>query len=230
MLVTPIVKLLRVTSDFVFLDSDSIKPGKQWRKVLTASILDSDIVVVFWCNHSSESSEVEKEYKTALQADKSVLPVLLDTTPLPNDLAEFQWVDFSEIVLMQHNYKTDGINHYADGGLIITGVTALSFLFKKLILWLWPSFYMYPPFSYLSRRLIDFIFFAFIVGFLAIPGVIISRKIFKNKMNKERVMRAQIESFINESKDMIVEQFVQATKTVLMKKKNNEQHLTKKYD
>jgi hypothetical protein len=72
-LVTPVVRLLRSTNDFVFQDSDSIRPGTKWREALTAAIEQANLVVVFWCLHSSQSTEVEREYRSALEARKDVL-------------------------------------------------------------------------------------------------------------------------------------------------------------
>jgi len=101
-LVTPVVRLLRATKDVVFLDSDSIRPGKKWRTELSAGLMNANLVVVFWCLHSSESLEVAKEYKAAVRAKKDVLPVLLDSTPAPADLREFQWIDFRDLAREQH--------------------------------------------------------------------------------------------------------------------------------
>jgi hypothetical protein len=96
-LVTPVVRLLRATEGLVFQDSDSIGPGKRWRQELDAALVGADLIVVFWCRHSSRSAEVRREYAAAITAGKNVLPVLLDSTPVPENLSEFQWVDFREL-------------------------------------------------------------------------------------------------------------------------------------
>jgi TIR domain len=101
-LVTPVVRLLRSTNDFVFLDSDSIKPGRRWAAAIAEAIGGASLVVVFWCLHSSESPQVESEYQSAVQAQKDVLPVLLDSTPVPAVLSEFQWIDFRELGREKH--------------------------------------------------------------------------------------------------------------------------------
>src|SRR6266481_5587805 len=89
-LVTPVVKLLRLNEALVFQDLDSIELGKKWREQIGRALAEAHLVVVFWCVHSSVSSEVESEYKSALQTGKDLLPVLLDATPLPADLSDFQ--------------------------------------------------------------------------------------------------------------------------------------------
>src|SRR5438309_3808416 len=105
-LVTPIVKLLRVNKALVFQDLDSIELGKKWREQAGRALAEAHLVVLFWCVHSSHSGEVESEYRSALKTGKDLLPVLLDATPLPADLSEFQWIDFRGTV---------GANHGAAG-------------------------------------------------------------------------------------------------------------------
>jgi len=96
-LVSPVVSILRATRGLVFHDADSIQPGKRWRSEIADALGAAQLVVVFWCLHSCESSEVKQEYDAALHAAKDVLPVLLDSTPLPIPLREFQWIDFRRL-------------------------------------------------------------------------------------------------------------------------------------
>ncbi len=99
---TPVVRLLRATKDFVFLDSDTIQAGRRWRAEIAGALRNASLVVVFWCRHSSESSEVEVEYQAAIAAEKDILPVLLDSTPIAPALTEFQWIDFRELARERH--------------------------------------------------------------------------------------------------------------------------------
>lgn len=101
-LVAPVVKLLRANRSFVFQDIDSIQPGKKWRSEIERGLVDSDLVVVFWCDHASRSDEVCKEWKTAVEHEKDLLPLLLDATPLPPELGDFQWIDFRATVGANH--------------------------------------------------------------------------------------------------------------------------------
>jgi hypothetical protein len=111
-LVDPIVRLLRATRDFVFLDSDSIIPGKPWRRQISGGLHKARLVVVFWCLHSQKSREVAKEYKAAIQAEKDVLPVLLDSTPVPQALSAYEWVDFREFAREQHERASRGFRGF----------------------------------------------------------------------------------------------------------------------
>jgi hypothetical protein len=101
-LVGPIVKLLRVNNSFVFQDIDHIRPGKKWRSEIERALNDAHLVVVFWCDHASKSMEVSNEWREAIKQEKDLLPLLLDETPLPAELGEFQWIDFRGTVGMNH--------------------------------------------------------------------------------------------------------------------------------
>lgn len=101
-LVDPVVKLLRVNNAFVFQDIDHIRPGKKWRSEILRALNEAQLVVVFWCDHASKSVEVSNEWKEAIKQGKDLLPLLLDETPLPLELGEFQWIDFRGTVGANH--------------------------------------------------------------------------------------------------------------------------------
>jgi hypothetical protein len=105
-LVVPVVALLRSSTALVFLDSDSIPPGTKWRSAIDDAIQDAQILVVFWCRHAQSSKEVTGEYKAAITSGKKVLPLLLDMTPLPTDLAAFQYIDCRKV--FAHDDAGDG--------------------------------------------------------------------------------------------------------------------------
>ena len=101
-LVAPVVQLLRVNKSLVFQDVDGIQPGKRWRGEIAKALTESHLVVVFWCDHARRSDEVSKEWNAAIAQEKDLLPVLLDATPLPAALDEFQWIDFRGTVGANH--------------------------------------------------------------------------------------------------------------------------------
>jgi hypothetical protein len=110
-LVAPVVQLLRLNKSLVFHDIDSIRPGRKWRGEIARALADSSLVVVFWCEHASHSEEVAKEWKAAIDQKKDLLPLLLDATPLPAQLGEYQWIDFRGTVGANHGL----VNPPADG-------------------------------------------------------------------------------------------------------------------
>ena len=105
-LVDPVVKLLRVNKSLVFQDTDGIAPGKKWRGEIAKALNDCHLVVLFWCDHACQSQEVSKEWKSAVDQEKDILPLLLDATPLPPELCEFQWIDFRNAVGENHSSIT----------------------------------------------------------------------------------------------------------------------------
>lgn len=92
-IVAALVKLLRASGTSVFRDDDSIPAGAPWRLHIDASIDSCSIVLVFWCSHSAMSNEVVGEYRRALSLGKTVVPVLLDDTPLRQEIAPYHGVD-----------------------------------------------------------------------------------------------------------------------------------------
>ncbi len=107
-LVAPVVKLLRVNKTLVFLDTDRIPPGKRWRDEIAEALAKSNLVVVFWCYHAYRSTEVSTEWKAAIEQEKDLLPLLLDATPLPSELGQFQWIDFRGTVGASHSSIDSG--------------------------------------------------------------------------------------------------------------------------
>ena len=109
-LVAPIVALLRASKALVFRDADQLMPGKKWRQQLDSAISNSTTILVFWCDHSRSSEEVKKEYTAAIQQRKDLLPLLLDSTPLPEELAEYQYIDFRAAFPNGHAHRQPYIN------------------------------------------------------------------------------------------------------------------------
>ena len=100
-IVKPLVEMLRISGTGVFRDVDHIKPGTKWRAVLIEAVDSCELLLLFWCHHSANSSEVEKEYTQALQGGKLLTPVLLDDTPLSAALSEYQAIDMRGLFLHQ---------------------------------------------------------------------------------------------------------------------------------
>jgi len=130
--VTPIVKLLRLGEGrMVFCDLDSIAPGERWREQLEKALGTAAYVVVFWCSHASASAEVAREYEAALASGKKLVPVLLDRTPLPAGLGEYEWIDLSALAAASHSPARDpqpapAATARRGGGLLSTLVSAVA--------------------------------------------------------------------------------------------------------
>lgn len=95
-LIVSLAKLLRTaTTAPVFLDQDSIKPGELWQDVIAESIQRATQVYVFWCEHAAGSTWVRQEFQRAIELGKPIIPVVLDRTVLPKELALYQTLDIS---------------------------------------------------------------------------------------------------------------------------------------
>jgi hypothetical protein len=95
--VAPVVEFLRAFGVRVFRDRDNISPGTKWELVLADELENSTSVVVFWSRAASTSEWVKKECSEAIQADKRVIPVVLDKTQLPDFLQPYQSIDFQPV-------------------------------------------------------------------------------------------------------------------------------------
>jgi hypothetical protein len=97
-LVEPLVNLLKVGNRYVFQDIKEIRPGDDRQETIFTALRGAKKVVVIWCSHAKESRHVERETTVAVTEKKKVIPVVIDSTPLPDRLKQFQWVDFSSFM------------------------------------------------------------------------------------------------------------------------------------
>ncbi len=89
--VVPMVRLLRAAGTRVFIDTESIAYGQRWEQVILQALASASRVLVFWSREAAASEWVRREYTMALnRAGIPIVPVLLDETPLPAELAKFQ--------------------------------------------------------------------------------------------------------------------------------------------
>ena len=70
----------------VWRDQDKIYGGQRWPKVLGEAIADQDIFLLAWSQAAAESHFVEFEWCTAIALKKTIVPCLLDDTPLAPSL------------------------------------------------------------------------------------------------------------------------------------------------
>ena len=88
-LVAAVNELLVAADRETFVDTTSIPAGAPWRAAITTNIEECERMFVFWCRHASASTEVQREYSTALERDKTVVPIALDGTSLPPRLSQY---------------------------------------------------------------------------------------------------------------------------------------------
>ena len=90
-LVMPLVNLLRAEIEF-FLDVLTLRAGQRWDREIATCIQNSRRFYLFWSANAQASPEVEREWQLALriaeerQIPDFIVPVLLDKTPLPEEI------------------------------------------------------------------------------------------------------------------------------------------------
>ena len=72
---------------FVWRDVKNLFPGNPWPEALGKAINESDYVLLCWSEAASASAFVKDEWTTAKALKKTIIPYLLDDTPLPAALA-----------------------------------------------------------------------------------------------------------------------------------------------
>src|SRR5262249_53391626 len=89
-LVLPLVSLLRASGQVVFVSVQDLKYGEDRKAQVAEAVRRSKRFLLFWSKSSKVSPLVGEEYKLALATTGcSVVPVLLDQTPLPPELERF---------------------------------------------------------------------------------------------------------------------------------------------
>jgi hypothetical protein len=112
-LVTRLVELLRVMGGRVFQDVDSIPPGKRWRIVIEDSLRAASVVLLFWCEHSSRSREVRREWMRGMCTNKDIVPALVDGTPLDARLKQYQYIDLRSLFRGHGNWRWEQLKRAA---------------------------------------------------------------------------------------------------------------------
>lgn len=73
----------------IWRDQEKIYGGQKWPKVLGEAIADQDVFLLAWSKNSSASHFVEFEWCTAIALKKTIVPCLLDDTPLAPSIRTF---------------------------------------------------------------------------------------------------------------------------------------------
>jgi len=101
-------------------DKDDLRPGEDWRIVITETIASCDRVMVLWCRHSQASSEVRNEFMQALHLRKRISSVQLDRAALPPELRHLHAIDVSRLTWWAHEIARMEV------GLVVLGIACLA--------------------------------------------------------------------------------------------------------
>lgn len=71
-----------------------VPPGLQWRPTIAGAICGARLALLLWSASAAASAEIRREIDTALVCGTDIVPILLDSTPLPGLVADVQAVDW----------------------------------------------------------------------------------------------------------------------------------------
>jgi hypothetical protein len=89
----PLLQNLVAHGITVWRDQDNLYGGQHWPKAIGEAIAAHDVLLLAWSQEAAASHFVEFEWNTALALQKSILPCLLDHTPLPPALSTIHGID-----------------------------------------------------------------------------------------------------------------------------------------
>jgi hypothetical protein len=92
--VRDLVRGLRQAGIEPWLDLTGVSGGDRWNASIETALRECSHCLVVVSPYAMRSVEVRRELAFALQHHKPVVPVLLQTTQLPEDLKSSQWIDF----------------------------------------------------------------------------------------------------------------------------------------
>lgn len=96
-LVESLEKALKHKAIVVLRDQETIYVGEAWPKSIGEAIASSNLIVLIWSRYSSKSHFVEFEWNTALALRIPIIPIVIDSTPLPPSLSSINYIPIGEI-------------------------------------------------------------------------------------------------------------------------------------
>jgi hypothetical protein len=81
----------------VWRDQESKYGGQQWPKAIGEAIAAHDCLLLVWSKNAAKSHFVEFEWNNAIALRKTILPCLLDDTPLPPALSVINALDVRQL-------------------------------------------------------------------------------------------------------------------------------------
>jgi TIR domain len=116
----------------LFMDRN-IMPGERWEPAIQAAIQEASVIFVFWCKHAQRSPEVAEEWRYAIRLERRIVPVIMDSTPVPRELGQYQWVDFREIGEKFHSNSDLDIARFLTDHDVIRTIRPIESIIKDII-------------------------------------------------------------------------------------------------
>jgi hypothetical protein len=90
-------QIQKQTGISIWRDQERLYGGQKWPKLLGEAVAAQDFFLLAWSGHSASSHFVEFEWCTALALKKTLIPCLLDNTPLPPSLTAIHAIPIENI-------------------------------------------------------------------------------------------------------------------------------------
>lgn len=123
--------ILENTPDLnVFVAADSVKAGENLSGNIQTAIKNSQLFLLLWSKNSKESEWVSQEIGIAKQAEKDILPIILDKgMSAPGFISDLKYIaahdDLEKTVKdVQEELKKRAIRHKKVSSLALAGLTA----------------------------------------------------------------------------------------------------------
>jgi len=81
----------------VWRDQESIYKCDAWPKAIGEYIAQSDLILLVWSIHAAQSYFVQFEWNTAIALKKTIIPILVDSFPLPPALSSVNGIPLKAI-------------------------------------------------------------------------------------------------------------------------------------
>ncbi|MCK5918585.1 MAG: toll/interleukin-1 receptor domain-containing protein, partial [Cocleimonas sp.] len=91
----------------VWRDKNALRAGEFWPMRLGEAIDQQDSFILFWSVEAQASSFVTLEWNTAIALGKTIIPVLLDNTPLPASLRALHVIETEKQLQQATSTKPD---------------------------------------------------------------------------------------------------------------------------
>jgi TIR domain len=99
----PLIEMNEDLQRAAWVDYVHTPPGTDWCEAHKQAIKDSYRLVLLWTQNALASPNVEREWRWALECETTIVPVLLDNTPLPEELSKIHAVSLREFVFSKRN-------------------------------------------------------------------------------------------------------------------------------
>ncbi|MBI3800780.1 MAG: SUMF1/EgtB/PvdO family nonheme iron enzyme [Deltaproteobacteria bacterium] len=93
--VLTLVRRLKERGVSAWLDTLNLRPGEDWDHAIDKALVECTNFLIVLSPDAVESREVRGELRTALDEDKSIVPVIYRGCQIPRQLRTIQYIDFS---------------------------------------------------------------------------------------------------------------------------------------